>query len=257
MNSSTNKNEGALGFHEFIDDKKSSALKKYQALVIGSQSFSALIKFELFTFFLMNMPGMLGLFLRQTLYKSLFNKCGGKVTFGTGISLKQPNKVTIGKNCIIDDMVSVSVRGSNTSSITLEDNVFVGRGSELKVREGTINIDSFSSIGSNCRISTAEGNIKIGKYVFLAAFCYIGGGNHKSDRTDIPIAKQGFESKGGVTIGDDVWLGANCVVADGVTIGKGSIIGASSLVNKDIPEYSIAFGLPAKVYKSRLNSSAS
>ena len=154
-------------------------------------------------------------------------------------------------------MVSVSVRGLNTSSITLEENVFVGRGSELKVREGTINIDSFSSIGSNCRISTAEGNIKIGKYVFLAAFCYIGGGNHKSNRTDIPIAKQGFESKGGVTIGDDVWLGANCVVADGVTIGKGSIIGASSLVNKDIPEYSIAFGLPAKVYKSRLNSSAS
>lgn len=257
MSSSTNKNEGALGFHEFIDDKKSSALKKYQALVIGSKSLSALFKYELFTLILMNMPGMLGLFLRQKLYKTLFRKSGGKVTFGNGISLRQPNKVSIGKNSIIDDLVSISVRGSDSSAINLEENVFIGRGSELKVREGVININSFSSIGSNCRISTAEGKIDIGKYVFLAAFCYIGGGNHKSDRTDIPIAKQGFESKGGVTIGDDVWLGANCVVADGVTIGKGSIIGACSLVNKDIPEYSIAFGIPAKVHKSRLNNSGS
>ena len=196
-----------LDFMNLLMTKKAPYLQNIKTLVIGNKSFSALLKFELFTLFLMNMPGMFGLFLRQKLYKSLFKKCAGKVTFGTGISLKQPNKVSIGKNCIIDDMVSVSVRGSNTSSITLEENVFVGRGSELKVREGTINIDSFSSIGSNCRISTAEGNIKIGKYVFLAAFCYIGGGNHKSNRTDIPIAKQGFESKGGVTIGDDVWLG--------------------------------------------------
>lgn len=257
MISPQNRSESALGFHEFIDDKKSSSLNKYQDLIIGSRKFSTLIKYEIFTLLLMNLPGMLGLFLRQKMYRSLFKKFGAKATLGTGISLKQPNKISIGKNCIVDDLVSLSVRGSESSHIDLAENVFVGRCSELKVREGTISIGSFTSIGSNCRISTAEGKIRIGEYVFLAAHCYVGGGNHKSDRTDIPIAKQGFESKGGVTIGDDVWLGANCVISDGVTIGKGSIIGACSLVNRDIPDYSIAFGIPAKVHKSRLNNSTS
>ncbi|HAB52237.1 MAG TPA: acetyltransferase [Ignavibacteriales bacterium] len=255
MNSPNNKNETALGFHEFIDDKRNSALKKYQDIIIGNRNLLYLVKFEILTFFFMNMPGIPGLFLRQKFYKSLFRNCGAKVTFGIGISLKQPGKVSISKNSIIDDMVSMSVRGSDSSSIKLEDNVFIGRGSELKVREGTIIINSYSSVGSNCRISTAQGKISIGEYVFIAAYCYIGGGNHKSDRTDIPIAKQGFESKGGVTIGDDVWIGANCVIADGVKIGKGSIIGACSLVTKDIPEYSIAFGIPAKIHKSRLQAS--
>lgn len=248
------KDESPLGFHEFIEDKKKSVLAKYQELVIGNRKFSKLFKYELYTLFLMNMPGIPGLFLRQKLYRSLFKNCSKKVTFGTGISLKQPYKVSIGKNCIVDDLVSISVRGTESSYINLFDNVFVGRGTELKVREGTIDIDSFTSIGSNCRISTAQGKISIGKYVFIAAYCYIGGGNHKADRTDIPIAQQGFESKGGVTIGEDVWIGANSVIADGVKIGKGSIIGACSLVTKDIPEYSIAFGIPAKVNRSRLNN---
>ena len=255
MNTKDNKSETALGFHEFIEDKKSSVLSKYQELVIGNRKLSALLKFELFTFFFMNMPGIPGLFLRQKLYKSLFKSCNSKVTLGSGISLKQPCKVTIGKNCIIDDLASLSVRGSDASYICLEDSVFVGRGTELKVREGAISIRSFTSVGSNCRISTAQGKISIGQYVFIAAYCYIGGGNHKSDRIDIPIAQQGFDSKGGVTIGDDVWIGANCIIADGVNIGKGSIIGASSLVTKDVPEYSIAFGIPAKIHRSRIQTS--
>ncbi|MDX1701627.1 MAG: acyltransferase, partial [Melioribacteraceae bacterium] len=171
---------------------------------------------------------------------------------GIGVSLKQPKKVSIGKNCIIDDYVHISARGDHSSSINIEDKVFIGRSTELKLRNGIINISSNSSIGSCCRIATTDGKINIGEYVFLAAYCYIGGGNHKIDRTDIPIAEQGFESRGGVTIGDDVWIGANSIISDGVTIGKGSVIGACSLVNKDIPEYSIAFGSPAKVYKSRL-----
>ncbi len=105
----------------------------------------------------------------------------------------------------------MGVRGSESSSIEIDENNFIGRGTEIKVREGKIKIDSYSSIGSNCRISIAEGNIEIGKYVFMAAYCYVGGGNHKTDRTDIPIAHQGFDSKGGVIIGDDVWIGANSV----------------------------------------------
>ncbi len=251
-NSLNEHSNASLSFHEFADDKKTSSLKKYQDLIIGDRKLSHLIKFELITYFLAYMPAIPGLFLRQKFYRYLFKKCGRNTTFGVGVSLRQPSKIVVGKACIIDDLVRLSVRGNDSSGIELKEKVFIGRDSEFNVRDGGIIVDTFSSIGSNCRISTTGGIVNIGKYVFIAAYCYIGGGNHKIDRTDIPIAHQGFESRGGVTLGDDVWIGANTVISDGVTIGKGSIIGACSFVNKDIPEYSIAYGSPAVVHKSRI-----
>jgi len=251
MEEKEGKENSHLNFHSFIDDKKTSNLAKYQDIVIGTRKYSKLFSQEIFTFFLMNMPGLPGLFLRQLLYPKIFRRYGKKTTIGVGVSFKQPGKISIHNKCIIDDHVNLSVRGSEISSIEIHDNNFIGRGTEIKVREGNIFIDSYSSIGSNCRISIDQGDINIGKYMFLAAYCYIGGGKHIAKRTDIPIAKQGFNSKGGVNIGNDVWIGANCVIADGVKIGTGSIIGACSYVNRDIPDFSIAFGIPAKVHKKR------
>ena len=111
-------------------------------------------------------------------------------------------------------------------------------------------IDDFCNIGANCRLGTTS-QIKFGKHVLLAANCYIGGAQHQFDRLDVPIMRQGYESRGGVVIEDDVWLGANVIILDGVTVGTGSVIGAGSVVTKDIPPYSIAVGVPAKVKDSR------
>jgi len=248
----TNKEEiNTLGFYEFVENQESSAFNKYQDLVIGKRKYGYLIKYELLTFLLTNLPGIIGLFLRQKIYKVIIKRMGSGVVIGMGVTLKQPNKMTIGKGTIIDDFVSLSVRGSQDSAINISNHVFVGRSSILNARDGVIEIGAFTSIGSNCRIATPHGKLNIGRYVLIAANCYIGGGNHKINRTDIPIAKQGFESKGGVVIEDDVWIGANTVIADGVRIGRGSVIGACSYVNKDIPEYSISFGIPASVRKQR------
>lgn len=242
----------SISFHEFAEDKKTSALKKYQKLVIGNNSSFFLLKYEFLIFLLTNVPGVLGLFLRQKLYKYILGKLSHGAVIGMGVTFRHPKKIFIGNNSIIDDFVSFSVVGPETSGIVLDEKVFVGRGSVLNVRDAVIEVAKNTSIGSQCRIASTRGKIKIGEYVFIAGYCYIGGGNHKTDRTDIPIAQQGFESKGGVVIGDDVWIGAQSVIADGVSIGKGSIIGACSYVNKDIPEYSIAFGSPAKVHKKRI-----
>ncbi len=247
----TKENRESQSFHEFADDKKTSALKKYQKLVIGNTSLPFLIIYELLITVLTNIPGMIGLFLRQKLYKSILGKISKGSVIGMGVGFRHPRKIFIERGTVIDDFVSLSVVGSEKSYIRLAENVFIGRGSVLNVRDATIEISKNTSIGSHCRVASTQGTIKIGEYVFIAAYCYLGGGNHKVDRTDIPIAMQGFESKGGITIGDDVWIGANCVVADGVTIGKGSIIGACSYVNKDVPEFSIAFGSPAIVHKKR------
>lgn len=97
--------------------------------------------------------------------------------------------------------------------------------------------------------------MRIGEYVQIAAFCYVGGTDHRTARVDIPMALQGLDARGGVTIEDDVWVGSHTLVKDGVTIGRGSIIGAFSLVNRDIPPYSVAYGCPARVRKHRVSGS--
>ncbi len=243
-----------LTFHEFLEDQSASTLQKYQDIVIGQRRLGALIWYEVLVFFLTFCPGMIGLFMRQKLYRRLFRSLGPKVAFGTGITLKQPSKISIGRGCVVDDQVNLSVRGSAAAGMEIGPAVYIGRNTELKAREGHILIGEQTSIGSNCRIATQEGRIDIGREVFIAAFCYIGGGNHRFDRIDIPIVRQGSRSKGGVTIGDDVWIGSNCVIADGVTIGKGAVIGSCSYVNRDIPAYAVAYGSPATVRKSRLDA---
>ena len=241
----------SLGFHDFIEDEKVSAIVKYQNLVIGDKNLWHLVKFELLTLILTNVPGILGFFLRQKLYGFIFKKLGKGVVFGYGVSLRQPGKISIGRSSIVDDMARLSVRGDEKAGIQLGENVFVGQGTILSVRNGILTIDEHASLGSYCRIAATNGTLKIGNYVLIAAYCYIGGGNHKTGRKDIPMARQGMETSGGVVIGDDVWIGTHSIISDGVKIGKGSIIGAGSFVNKDIPEYSIAFGSPAKVFKRR------
>jgi maltose O-acetyltransferase len=109
-------------------------------------------------------------------------------------------------------------------------------------------------ISNNCWIITPDNNqskITIGNYVMIAQNVMIIGGNHSTLRTDIPMMLQGEGKQGSIVIEDDVWIGAGAIILTGVKIGQGSVIGAGSVVTKDIPEYSIAVGNPAKVVKSR------
>ena len=75
--------------------------------------------------------------------------------------------------------------------------------------------------------------------------------NHKTNRTDIPMREQGMTEIMPIVIEDDVWIGARVVVLPGCTIGRGSVIGACSVVSKSIPPYSVAVGSPARVVKCR------
>ena len=75
--------------------------------------------------------------------------------------------------------------------------------------------------------------------------------NHRSDRTDIPMQQQGMAEEKEVVIGDDVWIGHRVILLPGVHIGNGSIIGAGAVVTRDIPDYSVAVGVPARVIRNR------
>ena len=108
-----------------------------------------------------------------------------------------------------------------------------------------------SHINQYCCIWASENSkILIGDNVLMGPGVKIFSSNHGMSRTDIPMNIQPIKEKD-IVIGDDVWIGANSVVVAGVKIGKGSVIAAGSVVTKDIPEYIIAGGIPAKPLKKR------
>ena len=112
-----------------------------------------------------------------------------------------------------------------------------------------LSIGDHSSLGIN---SVIQGPVNIGNNVMMGPEVYIYTQNHSHQRTDIPMIDQGYEREKPVTIKDDVWIGSRVTILPGVTVGKGAIIGASAVVTKDVPDYSIVAGNPACVIKSRI-----
>lgn len=116
---------------------------------------------------------------------------------------------------------------------------------------GLIKINNGCSININVLIDAAEnGSIIIGKNVLIGPNVVLRASNHNFKDLSIPIKFQGH-SGGKIVICDDVWIGANATILPNVYIGKGSIIGAGAVVIRNIPEYSICVGVPAKVTKKR------
>ena len=111
-----------------------------------------------------------------------------------------------------------------------------------------VSLGDYSGIGVNAKI---YGTCVIGSHVMMGEDCTIITRNHAHCRTDIPMMEQGFEEEKPVHIGNDVWIGDRVIIMPGVLIGDGCIIGAGAVVTRDIPPYSIAVGVPAKIIKSR------
>ena len=113
-----------------------------------------------------------------------------------------------------------------------------------------IEIGSRSGIGKYCHVPN---NIKIGDNVMMGPQCYIfGTETHRYDRVDIPMIDQGrFNSGKRTEIGDDVWIGRECMIIGGKKIGNHTIIGARSVVSKDIPDYVVAAGSPIRIVRER------
>jgi acetyltransferase-like isoleucine patch superfamily enzyme len=116
---------------------------------------------------------------------------------------------------------------------------------------GKLSIGEKSQIGPFTVIFT-DSDIQIGKDVMIAPHCVIASGNHDYTNIEIPMIQAGGTSAGPIVIGDDVWIGSNCTIIDNVKIGKGAIIAANSLVNRNVGDYEIFGGVPAKFIKSRI-----
>lgn len=89
--------------------------------------------------------------------------------------------------------------------------------------------------------------VTIGNSVSIAAYCYIIDTNHGTKASQQIRKQKDDVAEGGIVIGDDVWIGAQCMIIKGAKIGNGAVIGANSLVNSEITDNAIAVGSPAKV----------
>jgi len=127
-------------------------------------------------------------------------------------------------------------------------------GKNINIQKGAIfgpslSIGDKSMVGINCVLGD---KVEIGSNVMMGPQCYIYTRNHKHNKTDVPMIEQGYEEEKHVIIGNDVWIGSRVTILPGIHIGNGVIIGASSVVTHDIPDYVIAAGNPAKIVKKRI-----
>lgn len=109
-------------------------------------------------------------------------------------------------------------------------------------------------IGNNSGIgehSELYGDITIGNDVMMGTNCIIYTVNHRFDNLTIPMRLQGNQASLPVIIDDDVWIGGRVTILPGVHIGKGSILAAGAVVTKDVPEFAVVGGNPAKIIKYR------
>ena len=110
---------------------------------------------------------------------------------------------------------------------------------------GDVTIGDYTRIGIHC---TVIGPVCIGHHVNLAQGITVTALNHNFADTNRRIDEQGISTKP-VVIGDDVWIGANAVILPGVTIGRHVVVAAGAVVTKDVPDYCVVAGIPAKVVK--------
>ncbi|MGO9481803.1 MAG: acyltransferase [Candidatus Kryptoniota bacterium] len=151
--------------------------------------------------------------------------------------------------------ISPPLRFRNLGRISLGSNVQIHSGcwiqaiaSRANGKQAVISIGSNASIGMNATISGVH-SIVIEDCVLLGRNVYISDHGHEFEDINTPIYLQGLRKVARVRIGYGAWLGQNVVVLPGVSIGRNSVVGANSVVNSDIADYSVAVGSPARIVK--------
>jgi len=219
-----------------------SMAAKYSEIFPGRKGLGNLIKYEFIVSCVSGAPGAFGYFLRKIFYPRFFKSVGRGCVFGRGITIRHPHKISVGAGTFVDDGAVLDAKGAANEGIVIGENAYIGRNAILSCKEGSIHLGDYCNVSANCTI-LSETEVRLGKYCFLAGNCYlVAGGNHSFADLATPVMFQPSLAKGGIRIGDDVWLGAGVLVLDGVAIGRSSVIGAGSVVTGPVPEFSFARG---------------
>lgn len=192
-------------------------------------------------------------FLRGLFYRYRLKSCGRRFLVGKAATLLFPRYLSVGEGVTLGDGLYLNC--FSKKGIRLHDrvrlreyvwaqatSVLTDPGVGLEIGENTY-IGPYTFLG-------AGGGIMIGKDVTIGACVHILAENHAFEDTTRPINAQGVTRRG-IVIEDDCWIGNLAVILDGVTVGRGSVIGAAAVVTQDVPPYSVAAGNPARVLRAR------
>lgn len=242
--------------HGQLIDERTSALNRYRDIVLGRGSLWSLIRYELIMLLVAPLPGAPGLALRRLLFPRILGSAGRQVIFGRNITIRHGAKIRLGDRVVVDDNAVLDAKGTANAGIEIGADTIISRNCILSCKGGSIRIGRNVSMGINSLVHAVAGSdVVVGDDAAIAAFTYlIGGGNYRTERLDVPFKEQGDYSRGGVVVEEGVWIGSHVQVLDGVSIGRHSILAAGAVVHRDVPEYSVAGGVPARVIRSRLEA---
>ena len=178
--------------------------------------------------FLYAWPGRTGRRVRFMWLKSRLNRLGASPSFSTGIALRGAENISIGDKFSAGRNCAFYADGGGVLSI----------GSRVAINE---------SVHLNAAI---KGRIEIGDDVLIGPGVVFRASSHIYSSERFPIRLQGHQP-GSITVGNDVWIGANAILLPGVVVGDGAIIGAGSIVNKNVPALAVVAGVPARLVKFR------
>ena len=175
--------------------------------------------------FLRWFPGKSGIKLRYFYYRSKLKRCGRSISFPTGCYIRECKNIVLG----------------NTIYFGLHNQIYAtGTGSESIIIGNNVHFNSNVMINADFR-----GHIEIGSHCLIGPNVVFRTSNHVFSDRDILILDQGYKA-GAIIVEDNVWIGANVSVIGSIKIGSGAIVGAGTVVTKDVPDYAIVAGVPAR-----------
>lgn len=180
------------------------------------------------------------------------------VFIGPGARIYGAAGITLGEGTSIEDGATVGCcqlerhdrfQMPPAGRVTIGRRCWIKQGSIIASYGGTVDIGDDVSLNPGV-IVYGHGGVSIGSSTRIAAYSVIIPANHRFDQVGKRIIEQGLTCQG-IRIGQDVWIGCHVVVLDGVTIGDGAIIAAGAVVTRDVADYEIVGGVPAKTLGRR------
>ena len=193
-------------------------------------------------------------FLRGGICRIFLKEAHGMLLVGKGVRISHGKHVCCGRNVKFEDYAEI--HGLCLEGLNFGDYVTISRG--VMIRPSSyyggdygigLTMGDHSSIGPYGYVG-CSGRITIGRNVMFGPNCSLFAENHIFSDTENSIKSQGVKQKG-ITIEDDCWIGSNVTILDGVTIGRGSVIGAGTLVTKDVPAGSVVVDKRTKISRKR------
>lgn len=194
-------------------------------------------------------PGLVGLGLRAFVYRAML-RAEGYVAIEDGVRIRFASQLQLGRGVYLDHGCYLHACPGGiqigAASMVMK-NAILHVYNFRDLPHAGISIGARSLVGEGC-VLRGQGGIRIGDDVYLGTMVQLLAVNHVFDDPERPISWQGITAEG-ISIDDGAWVGSGAIVLDGVRVGRNAVVGAGAVVTKDVPDYCVAVGNPARVVR--------